>query len=71
MNDLTITGCYDPEGRPTCHTVPFLSIDLIRGSYVVWSTQTHRISFLLAFLSDAGNVFLMAEIFGFLSGSFF
>ena len=25
VNDLTVTGCYDPEGRPTCHTMSFLS----------------------------------------------
>ena len=22
VNDLTVTGCYDPEGRPTCHSMP-------------------------------------------------
>ena len=27
VNDLTVTGCYDPEGRPTFRPTPLLVTD--------------------------------------------
>ena len=45
MNDLTVTGCYDPAGRPTFRSMP-LVFNEIRLEETVWFSLLKHADFL-------------------------